>query len=259
MEGSSEIVIEKAASGCPHKGKILAAIFPHSDDFSFFASGTIVKLLKEGYTGYLIRTTNDEMDSWSLSVGETVSRIERETRTMADILGMKKVYDFNYKNHYLDHAIIVEIRHRLIALFRFLKVDTIVSFDPWGHYEENPDHYITAMAVEQACWMSGRRLDLPELSDFGLEPHAVKEKYYCARGPQLVNRVVDITPLIEAKLKAVAANRTPLENMFNAYRRDGGTIASVEEFLRARIVDKAKDKHPGIEYAEEFHYIGPGL
>ena len=39
-----------------------------------------------------------------------------------------------------------------------LKVDTVFSYDPWGHYEENPDHYVTAQAVEAACWMSGGKL-----------------------------------------------------------------------------------------------------
>jgi LmbE family N-acetylglucosaminyl deacetylase len=259
MDGSSGMVIEQAATGRPHEGKVLAAVFPHSDDFSIFAGGTIAKLLKEGYAGYLIRITNDEMDSWDLSLGETVFRIEGETRAMAAILGLRKVYDFNYKNHYLEHSGIVEIRHRLIALFRFLKVDAVISFDPWGHYEENPDHSVTAMAVEQACWMSGRRLDLPELGDFGIEPHAVAEKYYCARGPHLVNRVVDISPVIETKLKAVASNRTPIENMFNAYKRGGGTIATVEEYIRNHIVGKAGRAYPDLEYAEEFHYIGPEL
>jgi hypothetical protein len=36
----------------------------------------------------------------------------------------------------------------LKAPFRLLKVDTVFSYDPWGHYEENPDHYVTAQAVE---------------------------------------------------------------------------------------------------------------
>ena len=60
---------------------------------------------------------------------------------------------------------LTEIRHRLITLFRFLKVDTVITFDPWVHYEENSDHYITAQAVETASWTAERQLDLPELKD----------------------------------------------------------------------------------------------
>jgi LmbE family N-acetylglucosaminyl deacetylase len=255
MEEKNDVTIERGAKGASHTGKVFAAIFPHSDDFSIFAGGTIAKLCAEGCAGYCIRITNDEKDSWDLSIGETIFQIERETRDMAEILGTRRVYDFNYKNHYLDHAVIVELRHRLIALFRFLKVDTVISFDPWGHYEENPDHYITAMAVEQACWMAGRRLDLPELSDMGLEPHFVTEKYYCARGPQLTNWVVDIEPFLDVKRRAIAANKTPMRNMFNTYRRNGGTIASVEEYAQSSFIEKGLGDFPGVRYGEAFHHI----
>ena len=257
MKDVRNMEIESAAAGKPHQGKVLAAIFPHCDDFSIFAGGTIAKLLAEGYVGYLIRTTNDEMDSWDLSVGETILAIERETQEMAQVLGIRKVYDLNYKNHYLDQALVVEMRHRLIALFRFLKVDTVLSFDPWGHYEENPDHYFTAMAVVQACWMAGRRLDLPELADMGLEPHYVDEKYYCARGPQLANRVVDISSVIGTKLRAIETNRTPMNNMLNAHRQKGGKVGSVDEMARGHFIDSVDSGFPGFIHGEVFHYIGP--
>jgi hypothetical protein len=51
--------------------KVLALITPHLDDGPFFACGTVAKLLKEGYTGYFIRTSNDEKDSYDLTLGET--------------------------------------------------------------------------------------------------------------------------------------------------------------------------------------------
>lgn len=52
----SEVVVEKEESGRPHAGKVLAAVAPHSDDISLFAAGTVLKLIREGYTGILIRT-----------------------------------------------------------------------------------------------------------------------------------------------------------------------------------------------------------
>ena len=36
-----------------------------------------------------------------------------------------------------------------------LKIDTVITFNPWGHGEENPDHYVTGQAVEAAKWMAG--------------------------------------------------------------------------------------------------------
>ena len=113
----------------------------------------------------------------------------------------------------MDDIAPTELRARLIFLFRLLKVDTVFSYDPWGHYEENPDHYVTARAVEAACWMSGGKLDLPEHFAAGLQPHSVSEKYYFARGPQLVNRVVDIAPTFETKLAGIRACRTMIDHM----------------------------------------------
>ena len=120
------------------------------------------KLLKEGYSGYFIRTSNDEKDSYAMSLGETVLANERDSETFVKTIGMKRVFDLSYRNHRMDDVARTELRGRLIFLFRLLKVDTVFSYDPWGHYEENPDHYVTAQAVEAACWMAGGRLDFPE-------------------------------------------------------------------------------------------------
>src|SRR5688572_26854274 len=60
MWREGEIVIERSMPGKPHAGKVLAAIQPHSDDLPLFAAGTVAKLMSEGYTGCLIRMTNDE-------------------------------------------------------------------------------------------------------------------------------------------------------------------------------------------------------
>jgi LmbE family N-acetylglucosaminyl deacetylase len=258
---AGEVVVEPWSGGRPSEGKVFAAVFPHSDDFSLFAGGTMLKMIREGYSGYFIRVSNDEMDSYDLSVGETIYRIERETRDVAGLLGIRNVYDLNYKNHYLDYSHLIEIRHRLIAMFRFLKVDTIISFDPWGHYEENPDHFITGKSVEAACWMAGRPQDLPELNEMNLMPHPVMEKYYVARGPQLTNRIIDIGFVLDQKRKAIAAHVTPLDNMWRAYldRHPGGSgrYKTKEEFVEASFVQDFHQPFGEIRFNEKFHYIGP--
>src|SRR5678815_4986567 len=192
----SEVFIERDQPDRPHKGKVLAAIQPHCDDLSLFASGTILKLIRDGYTGILIRTSNDEMAGRGATMGEVVLNNERDNLEVGRRLGLGKVFDLHYRNHEFDSVAAAELRHRLIFIFRLMKVDTVICYDPWGHYEENPDHYITARCVEAACWMAGGRWDLPEHFEAGLQPHAVQEKYYFARGPQLVTRVVDIGSVI---------------------------------------------------------------
>lgn len=269
---ASEVVMERPLAGKPHAGKVLAAIQPHADDIPIFASGTVAKLIKEGYTGYLIRMTNDDMAGPG-TIGDTVLANERDTERVAKALGLKKVFNLNYSNHRMDGESRLEIRERLIFLIRLLKLDTVVCYDPWGHYEENPDHYITAKCVEAACWMAGDRKDYAEHLAAGLKTHSVREKYYFARGPQLVNRVVDISGTIDTKVEA---------NMVGLAQGPGGIHGSqLRKSLAARGLrlpilgnnddtanrayikyimlagDAELGKKYGMAYAEQFHYIGP--
>ena len=269
----ASVVVEKAVSGTPHRGKTLALVTPHLDDGPIFAAGAIAKLLREGYTGYFIRTSNDEKDSFDLSLGETVLANERDTASMLAALGLKQAFDLSYRNHRMDDVARTELRGRLIFLFRLLRIDTVFSYDPWGHYEENPDHYVTAQAVEAACWMSGGKLDLPEHFAAGLKPHSVSEKYYFARGPQLVNRVVDISPTLPAKLSAIRSCRTMITHMVkdvNASLAErklrlpalaAGDENAIREYtsLVFQQRDAAVGQRHGLQYAEEFHYIGPDV
>jgi LmbE family N-acetylglucosaminyl deacetylase len=268
-----DVVLERPQSGKPHAGKVLAAIQPHCDDIPIFAGGTVLKLIDEGYTGYLIRTSNDEMAGSGATVGEVVLNNERDTLEVTRLLGLEKLYDLGYRNHLMDGVSRLEMRARLIFLFRLLKVDTVLCYDPWGHYEENPDHYVTAQCVEAACWMSGGRWDYPEHFDAGLQPQSVREKYYFSRGPQLVNRVVDISPYMDRKVEANIANVTqgPAgENGSRLRRRlaeqgrklpllgdddDTANRAYVKELVFHD--DAELGKQYGVAYAEPFHYIGP--
>lgn len=264
-------VIERAKPDHPGKGKVFALITPHLDDGPIFAGGTVAKLLNEGYTGYFIRVSNDEKDSYNMSLGETVLANEQDAARFVEVAGLKKRYDLQYRNHGLDDVSRMEIRVRLMFLFRLLKVDTILSYDPWGHYEENPDHYVTAQAVEAACWMSADHLDFPEQFDAGLKVHSVSEKYYFARGPQLVNRVVDIGPAIQQKIAYIKSCRTMMTNMVRSANDSlaarglripafvGDQAAANDAFIQAAFIerDRAVGAKYGLEYAEEFHYIGP--
>ena len=129
---TTDVVVERAVPGKPHEGKVLALITPHLDDGPFFASGTVTKLLSEGYTGVFIRTSNDEKDSYDMTLGETVLGNERDAQSFLQVSGLKQMFDLSYRNHRMDDVARTEIRARLIFLFRLLKVDTVFSYDPLG-------------------------------------------------------------------------------------------------------------------------------
>ena len=279
---ADEVVIERPLAGKPHSGKVLAAVQPHADDIPLFAGGTVAKLISEGYSGCLIRMTNDDKTGGG-TVGEGTLNNERDNAAVARALGLDKVFDLQYTNHEMDGASRLEIRERLIYLIRLLKIDTVICYDPWGAYEENPDHYVTAQAVEAACWMAGMEKDYPEQLAAGLAPHAVSEKYYFARGPQRVTRVVDIGPWIDRKVEANLANKTQGPGGENGARLRARLAAQKlrlpilgddddtanrqyikhivldidSQHLRGVPSDREVGRPFGLEWAEAFHHIGP--
>jgi LmbE family N-acetylglucosaminyl deacetylase len=266
-------IIERKREGKPHKGKMLAAIQPHCDDVPIFAAGTVLKLIDEGYEGILITVSDDSMAGDGVGYGEVGMRNERDTREVARRMGLKECIFMNYSNHNMDAWPLIEMRARLVFLFRYFKVDTVLVYDPSGLYERNPDHTVTAKAVEWAAGICAMKWDYPEFAYAGVKPHAVRERYYFARGPQLVNRVVDIGPYIDQKVWVNMANVTqgPSGNTGARLRArlaaqgkrlpllgnddDTANRQYTKYFALGR--DRARGPAYGLEWAEYYHYIGP--
>ncbi len=275
---AGQVIVERPAAGQPHRGKVLAAVQAHADDVSFFCAGTIAKLIAEGYTAYLIQTTNDDKCGPTPSLGETVLSNERDVANLARVLGFKQVFNLGYRNHFLDGESPLELRCRLIFLFRALKVDTVLTFNPWGHGERNPDHWVTGQAVEAAAWMAGMDKDYPEHFAAGLTPHAVREYYYwVARGGQPYNRVVDVGAHVETMVAAMSVHKSqgPAGSTGSRLKAqlaarglrlpeldgdDGSDETADRQYIRLFLLDpyRALGQAYGLDYAEPFYYIGPG-
>jgi LmbE family N-acetylglucosaminyl deacetylase len=272
------VFIERAIPGKPHAGKVLLVVQAHSDDVPLSAAGTVAKLIEEGYTGYLVRAANDDMgDAPGLgtpgTIGEHVLGNERDNAKLVSILGLKDKFDLNYNNHQMGGTSFNELMSRLILIIRLTKANTVVSWDPWAHDEENPDHAVTARAVEAACWIAGRKHDYPEQIAAGLQPHAVTDKYYFARRPE-ITRIVDISHVIDKKVEANRANVAKGPAGTNGSRLkaelakrnlklpllEGDDIAADRAYIKEFVLARNRDlgKQYGLEYAEAFHYIGPG-
>jgi hypothetical protein len=176
----------------------------------------------------------------------------------------------------MDSVNIQDLKQRFIFLFRFLKVDAIVSFDPWGHYEENPDHYVTGTAVEAARWIAGAN-DYPEHFAAGFGPYVPKERYYYSRAQQTNNLIVDISDYIDKKIevtilniaKGTAGNRGV--ELREKLAREGKKLAILEgddhtanfNYVKNIVFTFDEDfgkniqlgEKYGLQYAEGYHYM----
>ena len=265
-----EVVVERDREGQPNQGKVFAAIHAHLDDVPYYASGLCAKLITEGYTGYIIRTSNDEKCGGQTTARNILSNEQDHTR-MAAAIGLKEEFNFYYRNHRMDGISSIDIRGRLILLFRLLKVDTIITFNPWGHGEENPDHWVTGRAAEEASWMCGMPNDFQEHLEAGIPPHPVRERYYFyARPGQAFNRVVDISRHIEKKINALAECKSQGGGNYGSQlrarlTREGKRLPLLgsddrtadREYVRQFLLDDYREygRPHGLAYAERFYYI----
>ena len=267
---AGEEVVVRDEPGQPHRGKVFAAVHAHLDDVPYYGAGLCAKLMREGYTGYLVRTSNDER-SGGQSAAQNILRCEEDHFRMSAALGFKDVFDLYYQNHDMDGISYIDLRGRLILIFRMLKVNTVISFNPWGGWEEDPDHWVTGRAVEEAAWMAAGPNDFHEHAVAGLEPQKVTERYYfCARPGQPFNRVVDISSHIEKKIDAIVECRSRGDGNRGSIVRaqlakQGKRLALLgnydstadRAYARQFLLDEDRKygKRYALEFAERFYYV----
>ncbi len=259
-----EVKIERPVKGKPHKGKVLLAIQPHSDDIPLSAGGLVAKLMDEGYTGYLCSVSDDARGAGDYAQ----HRIDN--LNIAKFYGMKDSFELLMPHHQMDSIGIQDLKQRFIFLIRFLKVDTIVCMDPWGHYEENPDHYVTGRAVEAARWIAGS-YDYPEHFAAGFGPYTPRERYYYSRQGETNNLIVDISDYIDKKIEVNLLNKAkgPAGNngvkLRERLAREGKKLTLLEgddhtanfNFIKEFVFNgnKRLGEKYGIKWAEGYHYM----
>jgi LmbE family N-acetylglucosaminyl deacetylase len=236
---SETAVVVRGEPGQPHQGKVLVAVHAHLDDIPYHASGLCAKLMSEGYTGYIVRTSNDEKFG-GRSTAENILSNEQDHYRMAAALGFKDVFDFYYQNHEMNGISYLDLRGRLILIFRMLKADTVISFNPWGQGEEDPDHWVTGYAVEEACWMAA----CPRFYDTWRRAsnRARTERYYVCADRAAVQPRGRYRPHVEKKIDAIVECKSG----------DGNRDRSSAQLVRQGAPTAYDDDRRGPFYARHF-------
>lgn len=193
-------------------------ISPHADDAAAFCGATLSKFADQGWRVILVRVTDDCKDSVGLTLEETRQRNTAELHEAAGIMGVSEVVELGYETDRLADVSEVELRERIVYLFRTYRPYAVFTFDPFGLYEDNMDHVRVAQAVAEAFWVSRFDLHHPEHFAEGLEPFAVCEQWYFGRELPGANHAEDVSEYLEAKIEALCAHRTMMRNTMNQVR-----------------------------------------
>ncbi|MEX2237017.1 MAG: PIG-L family deacetylase [Dehalococcoidia bacterium] len=243
----------------------------HADDVAFFCGGRVARWAEEGWR-VVVRATNDDKDSVGLDKAETERRNTQEFQAAMAALGVHQIEELGYVTDTLGDASEVELRERLIRLYRKHKPYAVMSFDPYGAFhEDNQDHIKVAQAADEAYWTSMFDKHHPEHFAEGLAPHAVFERWYFARRLLEVTDPIDVSGQVDKVIAAVASHETMLGHMVHQWRLQAATVdmevpmlqgtpslgAIAAAIVRAGLADTGR-RH-GLEYAEEYRVTRPPI
>jgi LmbE family N-acetylglucosaminyl deacetylase len=273
-----------AASMAAPAQKTVLVITADQSDYLLAAGGTVASMIAKGATGYLIRVTNDEKDSWDLSPEETARRARAESEEAARVLGFQEVISLGYRAGELGGVSPTELRDRLIFYIRLHRPDALFIPNPYSHYVEALDRFYAGQAAEEARRAAALENFQPPFAVAGLKPHLVPELYYYAQPldprrreaeapatfvPQ--PKLVDITATFDRKLRAAQALKTANYSMAMRIRQrldetgrrlpllDAVNEESVNKLveINVRKLGEIGAQGAGYKYGEEFHYAGP--
>lgn len=266
-----------------HPKRVILVITADAGDYILSAGGTIAAMAAEGATAYLIRTTNDEKDSWDLSPEETARRYSDESEQAARILGIQEVISLGYRAGELGGVSHTELRDRILFYIRHYKPTVLFLPNPYAEYVEVLDRFYTGKAAEDAQRVAALENFQPPFSVVGLGPHFVPELYYYAqpadprrREPESTAtfvpqpKALDISRTFEKKLRAAQALFTANQSMAmrikerleSTNRRlplletvNRETVNQLVE-INVRKLAEIAARDTSYKLAEEFHYAG---
>lgn len=245
--------------------EVVLAIGAHPDDIEFFAGGTIAQFIKEGKEIFYIITTNGQRGSLKSDTDPEalISIREAETRSAAEVLGVKDVFFLGYEDGFLDRTPHLELREKYIYYIRKLKPRILMTFDPWNPYEPHSDHRKTALAAFESCYFCHYPLFHPETE---LEPHFVSE-IWLFRSPNPNTWIPLNNVRIKAKALSKHASQIQMlkEEVFGQFKAESIDISTLEHIDNKTLIDifvrsmaEQDGKKAGFKFAEAFKIIKLG-
>jgi LmbE family N-acetylglucosaminyl deacetylase len=249
----------------------IAAIYAHPDDGEFFAAGSLAKWVSQGHRVHAICATSGDLGTKQRDADRHALAALRasELGKAMEAIGGEPPIVLGYPDGFLrDHT--AALKERLVYWLRKLRVDRVVTFDPWKKYEIHPDHIeVGRMASEAACF-SCFPLLYPEHLREGLDPVQPKELWYMMPTEHKPNRLVDIGKSFDTKVRSLLCHSSQIE-MLAGWFVPGADPTRLSDAERAALEGGARgflemmargmgQLSPKVELGEAFYAlkVGPG-
>lgn len=213
--------------------KILCVV-AHPDDETFFAGGTIAKLVNNGHVVKLITATRGEageLGNPPLCTQEELGDVrEQELRNAAKILGISQIFFLDYIDATLYKIPVKELSQKIKKIILDEQPDIVITFNKEGG-SRHPDHMqinkATTKAFAKYVNKAGKHVRL-YYSDIPKSLLAKLEQLgtlYTSFGKiegtheDEITTVVDISETTEIKLKAFQCHKTQEKDWKNYIKR----------------------------------------
>ncbi len=228
------------------RGKTIMVFTPHPDDDVFGCGGVMAMLARNGNKIIVVIYTNDNKGSFDLEMtSERLARIRKaEQEAAMEVIGVPKenIIWLGYDDGELEYAEPKALCGQAAKLIRKYRPDAVFSIDPgeWNERWHKSDHRMAAFNTADAIRAAEFHLYYPEhLLVDGLKPYKVPlMMFYYAAGE--ANYWVDITEVVDLKIKAVSKHVSQFEPSINKYRPDWDPkdFEKLVEYLKGRATKK---------------------
>jgi LmbE family N-acetylglucosaminyl deacetylase len=189
--------------------KTILAVGAHPDDMEFGASGTLAKLVKEGWDAYLVICTDGSRgsDDPKMTHKKLSAIRKKEQLEAAKIVGIKKVFFLKHPDTQLVADL--KLKRELVEIIRKVKPDVVISMDPTYYFSQergyinHTDHRNAGQATLDAVFpLSRDRLTFLEHEEQGIKPHKTCEVWIATFGQ--ADYIVNISDTIDTKIRALS-------------------------------------------------------
>jgi LmbE family N-acetylglucosaminyl deacetylase len=197
----------------------LLAVLAHPDDEARIIGGTLAKYAAEGAITSVLCATRGERGSRGdpplCSPQELPALRERELREACAILGVQNLCLLNYRDSKLPKAEPDKIIGEILQTFEDWKPQVVVTFGPEGR-TSHPDH-IAIHGFATAAFQQAKGPAVPAKLYYMAFPQSIREVIsprFPGQPDEAITLMLDVSPWLDAKRRAIAAHRTQVRPPF---------------------------------------------